>query len=537
MKRNMILFFAGCSVICSGCAINPFSVAEARKVPLFRGNLSSLTARIWPSDTKPDPDASDRATPVESVQSNAIVSDEDDLASNIQTVSFDEGDVPPQPTGQFPSSPTKAELLPQFKSETLPIDTQTVLRLVNSNSPIIGFSQARVAEAQARAEAADLLWLPNLTAGVAYNRYDGQTQNQRGEIFEKSRSNLFANGGASLNLDLADAVYQRLIQRRLASAEQQRANSTSIAAQLDAVLAYIDLMQSEGLLEINAHVLEKGEAMLVAAQNAQLAKLDRSPGDVNRVRTEILLRRQERLDLVGRSNVASTRLGRQLLLRSTVKLVPNLSEIVPVTLVNSDLSALDELVATAVQNRPDVAANRELLAAAWDRVRKAQRGPLLPKLMVTEQGGSFGGGVNDDLGDFKGRNVVTGTIYWELKNLGFGNYLEAVQREAGATQANFQLIETQARVAAEVAEAAQIAEAKSQVLVIAEEAVKEATELYRISHEGTFHVVDAKNLFDALRPLQSLQVLQQTRQNYLAAMMDHNRAQYRLYAAIGCPIE
>lgn len=536
MKRDMAFFLTVLSVILSGCASNHFSDAKVERRSLFRRNVTS-TAKAWSFSDKVQDGVEDETASIAPLQPDLVDCHDDDLQSSIQPASFEDGDIPPQPTEETSQSTMSVGLSPRSNYETLPIDTRTVLRLVNSNSPIIGFSQARVEEAQARAEAADLLWIPNLTAGIAYNRFDGQTQNQRGEIFEKSRSNLFANGGVTLNLDLADAIYQRLIQRRVAFAEEQHANSVSIVAQLDAMLAYIDLMQTEGLLEINAQVLEKGEAMLTAAQDAQRAKLDRSPGDVNRVRTEILLRRQERLDLVGRSNVASTRLGRQLLLRSSVKLVPNPAEIVPVTLVSFEPSGLDDLVATAIQNRPDLASSRELLGAAWERVRKAQRGPLLPKLLVTDQGGSFGGGLNADMGDFKSRNVVTGVLYWELKNLGFGNYLETIQREAGATQARFQLIETQARVAAEVAEAAQIAEAKAQMLEIAEEAVKEATELYRISHEGTFHVVDAKNLFDALRPLQSLQVLQQTRQNYLAAMMDHNRAQYRLYAAIGCPIE
>ena len=453
----------------------------------------------------------------------------------VRPVSFEGIEVPPKPTENSEEIFQNADLPIQLVGETFPIDLLTVLRLVNDNSPAIGFSRAKVAEAQARNRAANLQWLPNLTGGAAYNRFDGQTQNQRGDIFSVSRSNLFANGGAALSLDFAEAIYRPLIEQRMAAAEQQRSNAVSLAAELEAILAYLDLMQSEGLIEINAQTLEKGEAMLVAAQNAQQAKLDRSPGDVNRVKTEILLRRQERLDLLGRSNIASTRLGKLLLLRPSVRLVPLKSEIIPITLVSTHLSSLDDLVAIAVTNRPDLAVNRELLAAAWARVRKAQHGPLLPKLLATDQGGSFGGGINAEVGDFKGRNVLTGVLYWELKNLGFGNYTETLERQAGADQAHFQLVETQAKLAAEVAEAVQLADAKFQSIDLAEEAVKEATELYRINQEGTFNVVDAKNLFDALRPLQALQVLQQTRQNYLAAIMDYNRAQYRLYTAIGCP--
>lgn len=97
------------------------------------------------------------------------------------------------------------------------------------------------------------------------------------------------------------------------------------------------------------------------------------------------------------------------------------------------------------------------------------------------------------------------------------------------------LAEAQARAAAEVVEAAQTAAAKFEAIAPAEEAVKEATELYRINKSGTQNVVGANNLFDALRPLQAIQALNTARQNYLGAIMDHNRAQLRLLAATGTP--
>ena len=420
--------------------------------------------------------------------------------------------------------------------ETLTIDLATVIRLVNDNSPAVGFSRAKVQEAQARAQAADLLWLPNLSAGTTYNRFDGQTQNQRGEVFGVSRSNLFANGGVALTLDVSEAIYRPLIAQRIASAEEQRADATSLAAELDAIIAYLELSQIHGLIEINAQTLEKGEAMLTAAKNAQRAKLDRSPGDVNRVQTEVLFRRQERLDLKGKAGVASARLAKLLLLRPTVWLVPQTAELVPITLVNPE-TPLDELVSMAIQNRPDLAASREILSAAWERVRKAQREPLLPKVQVVNQGGVFGGGKNADIQDFAGRNAATALLYWELKNLGFGNRLEISERQAGVDQAHFVVAETQARMSSEVVEAAQMSAAKLAGLSLSEQTVNEAIELYRINQEGTFNVIDAKNLFDALRPLQALQMLNQAKQNRLSAVLDYTRAQYRLYLALGCPAE
>ena len=92
-------------------------------------------------------------------------------------------------------------------------------------------------------------------------------------------------------------------------------------------------------------------------------------------------------------------------------------------------------------------------------------------------------------------------------------------------------------MSSEVVEAAQMAAAKFDGLSLSEQTLNEAIELYRINQEGTFNVIDAKNFFDALRPLQALQMLNQAKQNRLSAVLDYTRAQYRLYLALGCPAE
>jgi outer membrane protein TolC len=414
----------------------------------------------------------------------------------------------------------------------LPIDLPTVIRLVDANSPAVGIAQARVREAQARLARAEVQWLPDLTAGVAYNRFDGQTQNQGGAVFGVSRSNLFAGGGPSLSLDLSEAIYRPLIERQQASAEQLRAQAVCLGSELDAVLAYLDLLQVYSSIEINADTTSKAESMLTAAENAKDAKLDRTAGDVNRAKTEVLFRRIERIELIGKTGAASARLGKLLLLEPNVMLIPADTAVVPINLIDPN-STIDELVSTAIRNRPDLAAMRNLIGAAWANVRKQEEGPRLPKLSLTNQTGAFGGGLNSDLGNFDSRNALSAQLYWELKNLGFGNRHEINEGKAILSQARMQLVESQAKACAEIVEVAQSAAAKYESLALAEQAIQQATELYRINKEGTLNVVDTKNLFDALRPLQAIQTLNQARQNYLSSIVEYNRSQYRLYTLIG----
>jgi len=513
--KRTVTFGASLSVLGAGCA-------TTQSIP------SNPPIRIQhPSDASPPKQTATRAEPtLKTPDPNPIR-----LASAVQ--------VPPtidplKPAVSAPL-PEPARARPAYSQlVTLPIDLPTVIRLVDANSPSIGFAQAQVEQAQARLARAKVQWLPNLTAGTAYNRFDGQTQNQRGDVFGVSRGNLFAGGGAALELDIAEAIYQPLLQRRLTTAAELRAQAIGLGAELDAVTAYIDLIQVHALLEINADTLKKAESMLAAAENAKDAKLDRTAGDVNRAKTEVLLRRSERVELDGRIGAASARLGRLLLLAPNVKLVPTDPAVAPLTLIDAN-ATVDDLVAQAIQNRPDLAAYRELVAAALETARWQKYAPLIPKLGVTNQIGNYGGGLGDDLRNFEARNVLGVQVIWGVKNLGFGNRADVAERYALLHQAQYTAVEAQARAAAEIVESAQIAAAKQESLTHAEQAVKEATELYRINKEGTFNVVDAKNLFDALRPLQAIQVLNQARQNYLAAIVDFNRAQYRLFTQIGHP--
>src|SRR5262245_43381395 len=85
--------------------------------------------------------------------------------------------------------------------ETLPIDLPTALRLVNAGNPTIALARERVTEAEYRLREAEVGWLPNLRAGPAYERHDGQLQATNGDVSTVSKGSLFTGGAALLNWD------------------------------------------------------------------------------------------------------------------------------------------------------------------------------------------------------------------------------------------------------------------------------------------------------------------------------------------------
>jgi outer membrane protein TolC len=434
----------------------------------------------------------------------------------------------------FAADPVRPPPAPVAQANpALPIDLPTALRLVDENNPTIAIARARVTEAYARQQAAEVLYLPTLQSGVTYFRLDGRTQNQRGEVFTTSRSNLFVGGASVLRFDVADALFLPLAARRLTDAAAAAARAASNSVQLDVAGAYLDLLDVFGRLGVNADTLARGEEALRRAEGADAAGLSKTKGDINRIRAEVEARRQERAELDGRAGVASARLAQLLLLDPAVDLRPADQAVVPITLVPA--APVEQLVATGLATRPELAANRAVNAAARQRLRAARADPFVPKVQLDYTGGVFGGGRNDDLSDFSSRGTVGASVNWELRNLGFGNRAEIRERESQLDQTSYRLREVEAQIGAEVSAAAKAADGRLRGMGHAQEAVRQAAELYRRLLESSFGMVGPGRQFDALEPFLAIQALNQARVQYLTTVIEYNRAQFRLYTALGQP--
>jgi outer membrane protein TolC len=418
--------------------------------------------------------------------------------------------------------------------ELLPIDLPTALRLIDANNPIVALAQARVREAQARLVQAQLLWLPNLLAGATYLRHDGQIQNSRGEVFTISRQSLFAGGGAQLRLDTADALFLPLISRRLSEAEMARARAVNQQLQLDAALGYLDLVYAYARLAINADILARAEDLFDKARTATKSGINKTGADINRAETEVQLRRQERFELQGRTAAASARLARLLLLPPTVDLLPADVAAVPVALVPPE-TPLDQLVSLGLSQRPELAAQDAVRAASAAGVRQAQVAPFVPRLQLDYIAGGYGGGPNDQFRNWDGRGDATAQMLWEFRNLGFGDRARVRERRAVLDQASLRLVDLQSQVAAEITEAAKVSAAEQASFPSAQEAVRQAQEMYRRLRATSFGMIGPRPQYDAVEPLLAIQALNQAQVQYLNAVLSFNRSQFQLFVALGQP--
>src|SRR5262245_44067974 len=428
----------------------------------------------------------------------------------------------------------------------LPINLPTALQLAGARPLDIAVASERVRIAAAQLDRARVLWLPTVYLGVDYLRHDGQIQQVAGDVFTTSRGGLLLGAGPSAVFAVSDALFEPLAARQVVRARE----ATLQAARNDSLLAvaeaYFNVQQARGELAGSIDAEQKSTELL--RRVAGLAEGQVPPVEAVRVRVELARRRQAVHAARERWRRASAELTRLLRLDAVALVEPLEAPHLVVTLVHPD-RPVDDLIPVGLINRPELAAQQALVQATLERLRTERLRPLVPSVVLrgaatnpagTLAGGYFGGGRNDFLGNFSARNDIDIQVLWELQNLGLGNRARVNERRAENEIAMLELFRVQDRVAAEVADAhAQLQSAASR-LAEAEGGLRDAADSVQKNFEGLkFRRAGELNIL-IIRPQEvvaAVQALAQAYGDYYGAAADYNRAQFRLYRALGQPAQ
>jgi hypothetical protein len=211
---------------------------------------------------------------------------------------------------------------------------------------------------------------------------------------------------------------------------------------------------------------------------------------------------------------------------------------------------VDDLIVMGLTNRPELASRQAQVQATLAALRQERLRPLVPSVLLrgwstpvtgTLAVGTFGGGRNSHIGDFGARGDIDLQLLWQFDNLGFGNHARSRQREAENRLAVIDLFRVQDRVAAEVVTYHAQAELAARRTDLAERGVqlaldsaeKNLTGLSQTRRSGALVVL-------IVRPQEAIaavQALTQAYADYYGAVADANRAQFRLFRAIGQPAQ
>ena len=270
------------------------------------------------------------------------------------------------PSQISPSLAEEPEPLNNSAEETsYDIDFSTALSLVSGNNPQVAFAQERINEAFAQWQAAKVLWLPSIRAGVSYNKHEGQLQNSTGRILDVSRSSLQSGlgvgsvgtgsppfPGLSVRFHFADAIFQPLIAERTIAARMHSATATNNDLLLGAALAYLELLRAVAEQNIAEETIQHTKRLTELTRN--FSQSGQGPqADADRAQAELSLRKNK-LTRAGESiQVASFRLAEVISLDGIHTIKPTEPGVTPIDLIPVKASVQD-LVATALANRPEL---------------------------------------------------------------------------------------------------------------------------------------------------------------------------------------
>ena len=423
-----------------------------------------------------------------------------------------------------------------------PIDLTTALLLTTGQNPQVAFAKARIEESLAQLDKANALKLPTIRAGVNYNKHEGRIQDVAGTVIETSRGSYFSGLGANAvgagspaipglvsQFHVSDAIFLPRIAQRTACARQAGALAVSNDLLMATAVAYTELLRSAQEVAVNEAIVQRAEQL--ETTTAEFERVGEGlASDHDRARTELALRKNARSRAEESLEVASARLAELVRWDASQRLVPLEPQLIPIELV-METGEPREMIALALSNRPELAEARHLVGEAVERLKREQKAPLVPSVLLSASYGGLGGGLGGSLTNFGDRFDADAVAYWEVRQLGVGE--RVVQREARSkiTQARMREIAMMDRIAREVHESrAQVSSRRKQI-AMSREAVEAAEDSFARNWD---RIRNGKGL--PIEALQAIQALANAQSEYIRAVSDFNVAQFTLQHSLGWPI-
>lgn len=435
------------------------------------------------------------------------------------------------------------QLMPQ--DHPLPINLATALRLSDVRPLVIAVAQAKVQIAAAQAEHANVLWLPTAVAGADYIRHSGGIQETNGDLSTANTSSLTAGGSAQLKFATTDAIFEPLVARKILEARRIDTQAARNEALMTTANAYFDVQKSRGTYAAMSDAKAKADDLVFRIQS--LAKGLVAPDEVNRAQTLQAELAQATETALQRWRVSSANLTRIIRLDPSAVVEPLEPDHLQIRLIAPEI-AVDDLIIIGLHNRPELASQQQLVQATLVALKREKMRPLIPSVLITGngtpdnyfQGAAFGTG-GDNLDQWAGRSDVSAQLIWQAENLGFGNQARIREQKGYARLATVELFQLQDDIAAQVTQAKADVDSATARVAQAETGLRQGLISYAGNIEG---LAQTQRFGDVLvlinRPQEVVAALQQLQTafvDYYATVADFNRAQFRLFYAMGVPSE
>ena len=424
-------------------------------------------------------------------------------------------------------------------SGSMRIDLATALKLARVRNSDIALAREAVKQSAAQLRQKQYLLIPTLSFGASYHHTEGPLQETGGELQDVNRSSGYFGAGVgavgagspavpglSLTVNLADAYFEPLAARQNQAAVEAAADAAHNSVLLEVAEAYLDLVRAQ------AHVAVSEEAVQNASELGRHTRAFAASGeglqsDAQRAEVERLIRLGKLEAARGNLAVAAAELARLLHLEAGVELLPVDANVGALSLI-APAKPLEELVAAALESRPEIRQSQALVNRAEQRVKQSKYSPFVPNIALGASNGGFGGGNDGAFSNMDNRTDLNAVIFWRLNNFGLGEKERVKERRSILAQSQRSqegMIDT---IISEVKQAYVEVASHQRQITIAEKAVKSAQSSFVLNRTRIF---ERQGL--PIEMLQAIQSLASARQYYVNTVTAFNQAQYRLYTSLG----
>jgi outer membrane protein TolC len=444
------------------------------------------------------------------------------------------------PTMTAPTDPTDVRF---------PINLATALRLSDAQPIIVAAAQASVWVAEADLSQARVLWLPTLNLGFDYIRHDGGGPDFNKGILTSVSTNFFYAGGGLTGpgtgiINTTDATFQPLVARQVLNARHWDVQAAKNDAVMQTADAYFLVHQYRGMYAGTLYCVKQGRGLV---ERIVTMSKDLVPEvEVERARNMLADLEQKAVMSRQQWRVQSANLTQVLRLDPRSIVEPQEHDHAQITLVDPGRT-LEDLMAVALTNRPEIASRRALVQASTAAIRREKMRLVLPNIAINGfqtpdellQAGIFGLGPNGSMNQWVGRSDVSIQPVIQWQNCGFGNLAMIKRSRAQQSQATIELFRIQDAVAGDVTRALARVQSAAFRVVQADRSLRTGIITFNGSFEGlgqTQRFGDVLILIN--RPQEavySLQLLNVAFDEYFTTVAEYNRSQFELFHALGYP--
>lgn len=433
----------------------------------------------------------------------------------------------------------------------MPINLAAALKLADARPLIVVAAQASVWVAEAQLTRARLLWVPALEFSSAYVRHDGFGPDFNRGINTPERPmnqniNFLYSGFGLINttVETTEMIFQPLVKRQVLNSRKWDIQTAKNDALLQTANAYFSVHQWRGCYAGALDVVAKGNKLVerIDAQSKDLVPR----AEVDRARRMLAELQQKAASTREAWRVNSADLTQILRLDPRVIVVPLEADYLQVTLIDPS-RPLDDLMPTALLNRPELASQKALVEAAVARIREEKLRPFLPTLFLNGfqtpgekiQAGVMGIGPDGNMNLWSPRSDITPQLSVAAESMGLGNLARVKEKRGEQSQAMVELFKIQDRVSADVVRTQARLQSAAVRAVQAERGLREGLITYQKNYEGLRQTSRFGNvLVQIYRPQEAvaaLEHLSRAYDEYFGAIADYNRAQFQMFHALGYP--